>query len=184
MNPSSLERQQRVALVEHADHDLLAVDGGQRGDTEVELPRPHLHRDAAVLRDPLLGDVEVRHDLQARDEAALEVLGLRAHRLVEHAVDPEPDPHVALPRLDVHVRRAFGDGLGHDRVDELDDGRVLERGLEVVLLTLAPLGCLGRQLLDVGIQAGELRIAASTSAEVATTGWTSRPVIVRMSSSA
>ena len=76
---------------------------------------------------------------------------------MEHAVDPEPDPHVALPGLDVHVRRALGDGLGHDRVDELDDGRVLERGFEVVLLTFAPLGCLGRQLFDVGIQAGELR---------------------------
>ncbi len=150
------EVQHRVALVEDADHDLLAVHGRERRDTHVELPGADLHRDPAVLRHALLRDVQICHDLEPGDQPALEVLGLRPHRLVEHAVDPEADAHVALPRLDVDVRRPFGDRLGHDRVDELDDGRVLEGGLEVELLTLATLRCLGGQLLDLGVQAGEL----------------------------
>ena len=36
--------------------------------------------------------------------------------LVQHAVDPEPDPDVLLGRLDVDVRGAVADRLGHDRV--------------------------------------------------------------------
>ena len=50
----------------------------------------------------------------------------RAHDLVQHAVDAEPDPQVVLGRLDVDVGRAVLHRLGDQQVDELDDRRVLD----------------------------------------------------------
>ena len=95
-------------------------------------------RQPAVLRDPALGDVDVGHDLQPADDAGLDRLR-RAHDLVQHAVDAEPDPQVVLGRLEVDVGGAVLDRLGDEQVDELDDRRVLDDLLdlgEVVLLVL------------------------------------------------
>ena len=44
--------------------------------------------EAAVLRHALLGDVELRHDLDARDDRAVKALVDRPHRRLQHAVDP------------------------------------------------------------------------------------------------
>ena len=71
-----------------------------------------------------LGDVEVGHDLHARDDArdhpARDLRGL-----AQHAVDAEAHAHLAALGLEVDVRGALLDGLGDDRVDELDDRRVV-----------------------------------------------------------
>ena len=93
-------------------------------------------REAAVLRDAPLGDVDVGHDLEPADDAGLDRLG-RAHDLVQHAVDAEAHPQVVLGRLEVDVRRAVLDRLRDQQVDVLDDRRVLDDLLdlgEVVLL--------------------------------------------------
>ena len=50
-------------------HDRLAVDARQRDDAEVDVAALDRQPDAAVLRQALLGDVEVGHDLDARDDA-------------------------------------------------------------------------------------------------------------------
>ena len=118
------EVEQRRALVEHAHDDLLAVHRRQRRDAEVDLLAGDVRRHASVLRDALLGDVEVGHDLQAADEAGLHLLR-RAHHLVQHAVDAVPDAHVVLGRLDVDVGRAVLHALADDEVRQLDDRRVL-----------------------------------------------------------
>ena len=60
-------------------------------------------------------------------------------RLAQHAVDAEAHAHVAALGLEVDVGGALLDGLRDDRVDELDDRRVV-RGL-------ADLGDLGQLLL-------------------------------------
>ena len=70
----------------------------------------------------------------------------RAHDLVQHAVDAEPDPQVVLGRLDVDVGRAVLDRLGDEQVDELDDRRVLD------------------DLLDLGEVVVLLGVVASTAA--------------------
>ena len=61
---------------------------------------------------------------------------LRRHRdLVQDAVDAVADAQVVFERLDVNVRRALGDGLADDLVDELHDGRLGIVGVEVRRLT-------------------------------------------------
>ena len=81
----------------------------------------------------------------------------RRHHLVEHAVDAEPDPHVLLGGLDVDVRGPVADSLGHDRVHELDDRRVLERRLELLIFALDRIGRDGLgEGLDLAVHAGEL----------------------------
>ena len=116
-----LELGVRRLLVEDPDDGVLAVD--RRHDRDAEVDRPPLDADleAPVLRDPLLGDVELRHDLDAADDRLVVLLVDRLHRRVEDAVDPVLDDDDVLLRLDVDVGRAALDRVEEDRVDELDD---------------------------------------------------------------
>ncbi len=123
--PSELETvdDHAGALVEDAHDDTLAVDQRQRHHADVHAPSVDGQREATVLGHALLGDVEVGHDLDARDDAhrhaALDGGGRR-----QHAVDAEQHLGVALLGVDVDVGGALLDRLGDDRVHELDDGRV------------------------------------------------------------
>ena len=121
--------------VEQAEHDLFAEQRRQHRHAEVDLAagaaivEPRL--DAAVLRQPLLGDVEPRHDLDARHER-IAVLQRRRHHRLQHAVDAEPHAQVFFVRLDVNVARAPLDGRQEERVGQPDDRRLaalpFERG--------------------------------------------------------
>ena len=75
-------------------------------ETRKSIVRPlQAQLEAAVLRDALLGDVELRHDLDAADDRLVVPLVDRLHRLVEHAVDAVLDHHLGVARLDVDVAR-------------------------------------------------------------------------------
>ena len=115
----------QVPLVEEPQHHLLAEERRQRRDAEVHLPAAsHLELDAAVLRQPPLGDVQLGHDLEPRDDRVAQ-LHRRLHHFVEHAVDAVADAELLLVGLDVDVRRVALDGVGEDQVHELDDRGVL-----------------------------------------------------------
>ena len=137
-------RRQRRDL-EDADGEVLAVHAGDRGEAQVDgLAAGGLEAGAAVLRQPPLGDVEVAHDLEAADDAGLQLLGELAH-LVQHAVDAAADVERVLRRLEVDVGRVHAGRVGEQRVDDLDDvgvdlaGRVVGRrlGLSARVLELA-----------------------------------------------
>ncbi len=132
-----LQVQRQVALVEDPEHDLLAVDAGQRRDPEIDDPAAHLELEAAVLRHPPLGDVELGQDLDAAGQRRLH-LDRRLHDLEQGAVDPVAHPDLMLERLDVDVGRAPLDRVGQDAVDQLDHRRVVDLrlggGLLLVLL--------------------------------------------------
>ena len=66
--------------------------------------------EAAVLRHALLGDVELRHDLDARNDRAMEPLVDRPHRRLQHAIDPVLHVHGVVLRFDVDVAGAALDG--------------------------------------------------------------------------
>ena len=89
-----------------------------------------LDLDATVLRQALLRDVELRHDLDARDERVAQA-ERRVHHVVEHAVDAEADAHLLLVRLDVNVGRAALEGVDQEDVDETHDGRVLAHARQI-----------------------------------------------------
>jgi hypothetical protein len=137
-----VEPDQRGRLVEDAHHDPLAVDPRHRYDAGVDRVAVDGQRDAAVLRDALLGDVEVGHDLHARDDARDHAPRDR-RGLAQHAVHPEAHPHLAALGLEVDVRGELLDRLGDDRVDQLDHRRVV-RGLA----DLGDVGDLRLALLD------------------------------------
>jgi hypothetical protein len=106
--------------VEDTHDRLLAVAVGEGGHTQVELAALHGAADAAVLRHAALGDVQVRHDLQAAGDG-----GGHARRGVHHleqlAVDAEADLELLLAGLDVDVAGALLDGGLDDVVDVADD---------------------------------------------------------------
>ena len=74
---------------------------------------PDLQLDAAVLRHAALGDVELRHDLEARDERRLQ-LHRRLHDFLQRAVDAVAHAELVLEALEVDVRRAALDGVRED----------------------------------------------------------------------
>ena len=68
--------------------------------------------DAAVLRQALLGDVQVAENLDARNDRRLKALDLRRHRhLLQHAVDAVADAQLVFERLEVNVGGAQLDGV-------------------------------------------------------------------------
>ena len=83
----------------------------------------HAQAGAAVLRQAALGNVELRQDLDARDN--------RGRVFVVDLVDgenlpvhPDADDGFVLVALDMDVRRLRADGLRHDLVHALDDRRL------------------------------------------------------------
>ena len=111
-------------LVEQAQHHALAVPGGYRRHPHVDRLAGHAQRDAAVLRQALFRDVELRHDLDARDDRGMQ----RARRLdqvAQRAVDAQPHHRARFEGLDVDVRGAVAQRLREQRIDQADDRRIV-----------------------------------------------------------
>ena len=128
--PSSRDVAQHAGAVEQAEDDALA--GRRRHDRHphVDVPAADPQRDAAVLRQAALGDVEPGHDLHARHHGGVQPSRRREH-VVQHAVDAQPDREGALEGLDVHVAGARPDRLVDDAVHQANGGRVLAGFQEV-----------------------------------------------------
>ena len=112
--------------IEDTHHDLFAEQRRAGADAEVDgavLREPHL--DAAVLRHAALGDVEPRHDLEARGDLDGELHG-RLRDFLQHAVEAVADAVGLFVRFEVDVRCALLDGVQQHLVDEADDGRVFD----------------------------------------------------------
>ena len=119
-----LQAQAGVAAVQDAHDHALAVAGRQRGDAHVHAAPLQPHGDAAVQRQPALGDVHLGHDLDARDGRGQERARHGPDDL-QLAVNAVADLEVALARLDVDVRGPPADGVGEQGVDEADDRRLV-----------------------------------------------------------
>ena len=110
-------------LVQDAQHRVLAEHGGHDRHAEVNLPPLVAHPEAAVLGHAPLGDVEVAHHLDARQDGLVPVLGDRGHGVVQDAIDAVLDRHVRVAGLDVDVAGPPLEGVEHGRVDQLDHWR-------------------------------------------------------------
>ncbi len=157
--------------VEDPEDHALAEQGRQGRDPDVDLVAADGQLDPAVLRQPALGDVEVRHDLDPRRDRRGQV-ARRRHQLVEHAVHPIPHLVLVLERLEVDVRRLVLDrqqqhhvqeladrrGLGH-LLDRLEVDRVLVavRELREPLVVLDLLDDVLDRLLLAGVEPGDRR---------------------------
>ena len=118
------QRELGLALVEQAQHRAFAMHAGQRRHPHVDRAPADAQRDAAVLRQALLGDVELGHDLQPADEGRVQrLVGL--NHLAQRAVHAEAHGRGALVGLDVDVAGAVLGGLRQQRVEHADDRRVV-----------------------------------------------------------
>ena len=75
----------------------------------------------------LLGDVELGHHLDARQDRTVKALGNRPHRRLQHAIDAVLHVHRIVLRLDVNVAGAALDGGEDGRVDQPDDRAAVAR---------------------------------------------------------
>ena len=132
--PREVERD--PALVENPHDDRLAVHRRHRRHAKVDFLALHAQADATILRQPSLGDVEVRHDLDPRNDRRGQAPRRRFH-FVQHAVDAVTDDQPVLERLDVDVRRAHLERVGDQKRHQPD-----HRGLRREVF----------QLLDVGVE--------------------------------
>src|SRR5690606_2005145 len=88
--PQIAQIQEDVGLLEQTHHDALVIAARRhRGDAHVDAAPGDAQRDAAVLGQALLGDIQPRHDLHARDDRAHELTAGTTSD-VELAVDAVP----------------------------------------------------------------------------------------------
>ena len=83
--PQRLIRQRHGGSVQHAQHHGLAMQRRDGGNPEIHLRPAHRQLDPPVLRQPALGDVEPRHDLDPRRDGCRQARG-RALHLVQNAI--------------------------------------------------------------------------------------------------
>ena len=142
-----MPRKRRV-LPQQTHHDRLAVQHRNDRDADVHLGVVDADLDAAVLRQALLGDVQVAENLDARNDGRLKALDLRRHRhVLQHAVNAVADAEFVLERFEVNVRGAQLDGVAQHLVDEADDRGVFRRAVEVGVLVAVLVHDLERRLL-------------------------------------
>ena len=125
-----LKRQVDRRAVEHPEHDRLTMVGRQRGDAHVHLFFTDLFDDPAVLRDAALGDVHVRHDLDARNDGTRQMDRRRRH-FVKRAVHPVADLEILFEGLEMNVGGLLLDGLVEHEIDVTDDRRGVRLGFEI-----------------------------------------------------
>ena len=111
-------------LVEKSQHDLFAVHRRYRRNTKVERVALDLHEGLAVLRNLMLGNVHAAHDLEARDDGALQFGGGRKHA-AQKTVDTHTHDHFAVLRLQVDIARALGKRAFNEAVDKADRRRAV-----------------------------------------------------------
>ena len=132
-------------------HDaFLAVDRGQRGNTDIVLPAIHQNGEPAVLGLPLFGDVQIADDLDTGDDGGQQpqVVGGGG---VEHAVHPAADTDAVRPGLHMDIGGALAHRLLHQGVHQHDHGG----GIDILLQDLLLQGT-GLPLAGLGIQLGGL----------------------------
>ncbi|CCF70565.1 hypothetical protein XAPC_4302 [Xanthomonas citri pv. punicae str. LMG 859] len=118
------------AAVQDTQHHLLSEQGRQGADTEVDLlGLGQVELDAPVLRHPLLGDIQLRHHLQPRCDALVQ-LHRRLGHVLQQAIDAQAHPVVVFIRLEMDVRGSPPDRIHQHLVDELHHRRVVALGID------------------------------------------------------
>ena len=112
--------------------------------------------DAAVLRHAALGDVEVRHDLDAGGDGEGQV-ARRRHHFIQHAVGLDADAELVFERFEVQVAGVVANGDQQHHVQQLADRRAVGQGLDA------------RQVDRASLPAAAAAAASSSSASMSAT---------------
>src|SRR5262249_38983276 len=110
VEPDHIERELVELLahrlfVEHAKHSIFTVNRRHDRNTEVDgsFGLAVLHAETAVLRYAALGNVELTHDLDTRNDGRVVLLRDGRHGLGEHAVNAELDGNSVVTRFNVNI---------------------------------------------------------------------------------
>jgi hypothetical protein len=133
IHAEAFQIQPAALLVEEPQYRALSEAGRQGGDAHVDLPAGDPQGNAAVLRQALLGDVELRHDLDAGEHRCVE-RSVRLGDTPQMPVDPEAHHGVIFVRLDMNVGGALAQRLREQHVDHADDGRIVFRIEQILRL--------------------------------------------------
>ena len=109
--------------VEQAHDHAFAIQRGQRRDAQIDLAPQRLDLDAAVLRQPALGDVQAGHQLHAGDNRGFQ-FARRGLLLVQHAINAKADAKLPFEGLEVNVAGAPLHRGGDHGVDQADHRRL------------------------------------------------------------
>ena len=130
------------------------MERGERGDAHIDVPAEYAEFDAPVLRQPSLGDIQSRHQLESRHDR-------RPHRerrcipSFQNAVDAKAHLEVVLERLQMNVAGPLFEGFRDHGVHVSNHGSLgghVAQLLDVVSARLGALGFLRRAvpLVDRG----------------------------------
>ena len=117
------ERRHALSVVEQTHNDLLAEDGPQRGDAQVDFVAVFSRdMDTAVLRQSFFGNVETGHDLDARDQAVVHPFR-KIGDFFQQPVETMANDHVVVGRFDVDVAGPALEGALHYQIDHVNNRR-------------------------------------------------------------
>ena len=124
------------ARIQDSDYDLLSVRRRQRRDTQVDPSTVDRNASTASLRTQSVGDVHLRHNLDARHEGHANCFG-QHQNFLEHAVDPITNGDSGFAGFEMDVAGAGSDPLRHNVIDQLDHGAL---GLFLIEIALRVVG--------------------------------------------
>jgi hypothetical protein len=120
VKPKRLKIKRHGIAIKHTQNDALAVDRRTAGNAQVDLLAEHCKAQASILRKSSFGDIEPRHDLDARDDRGRLLPGPRLS-LLEPAINAKAYPQAIDKRFEVNIGRACLDSFADQIVHEADD---------------------------------------------------------------
>ena len=119
---NALGVQQAFVPIQQTNGHAFSKGSGKGVHAQVHVLALDAHVGPAVLGNAALGRVHAAHDLQASDDACLQLLG-DLQDGAKHAVNAHAHVQIVLPWLQVHVAGALRDGPLYDAVDQAHRGR-------------------------------------------------------------
>ncbi|MNZ31527.1 hypothetical protein D3C78_488280 [compost metagenome] len=110
----------QVLFVEHPQHGVFTEDAGHDRHPEVDLALAYGNLEAAILGHALFTDVQLGHDLDARNHLVGEGAATGLAGRVEHAVDAVLDGQALAGHAQVDIAGVQLEGVVEGGVDQLD----------------------------------------------------------------
>ena len=139
-----VQRHGSTAVVQQTKDDTLAVHRRDCGHSQVELARLEANSNAAVLRSPALGDVQLGEQLDTRHDRVMKVTR-RFRRWYEYTVDAKPGGEPGARGLEMDVAGAGIVRVAYEQVHVADDRRLIRE-----------IAHIGREVVGIGVDAREL----------------------------
>ena len=152
-HPQRVERHQVGTLVQQAHHDSFAVLHRQGGHANVEGRVRNLYREATILWQALLGNIEAAHQLQPGDQRAADAASLD-DLLLQYAVNTLSHAQGFLVGFDMDIGGLDLYGIAEHRAQQFQNRRFFRVVVGRQLLEIDPVLAefffnLGRQGLDL-----------------------------------